>query len=83
MPDLMRSELDLVSRKTSATLLWGLPLVAVIVTGAAPVGTMARTITWTVALLAAGIGCAVNARRSGRLHCHITGPRIGETSTLR
>lgn len=74
MPDRMRSNLDLVSRKTSATPLWGLPLFAVVVTGAVPVGTMARTITWTIALLAAGITCAVNARRSGRLHCHITGP---------
>lgn len=74
MRDLARSDLDLVSRKVSATLLWGLPLLAVVVTGVAPVGTTARTVTWTAALLAAGIGCVVNARRSGRLHCHITGP---------
>jgi hypothetical protein len=74
MPDLARSDLDLVSRKASAALLWGLPLLAIIVTGVAPVGNMARTVTWTAALMAAGIACVVNARRSGRLHCHTTGP---------
>lgn len=52
----------------------GAPLLAVVVTGVAPVGTTARAVTWTAALLAAGFGCVVNARRSGRLHCHITGP---------
>ena len=74
MPEHARSDRDLVARKATAALLWGLPLAAVIVTGAAPVGITARTITWTAALLGAGVGCVVNARRSGRLHCHLTGP---------
>jgi len=29
---------------------------------------------WIPALGVAGIGCVVNARRCGRLHCYVTGP---------
>ena len=34
----------------------------------------ARPWLWISALLVMGIGCVVNARRCGRLHCYVTGP---------
>jgi len=64
---------DLVGRK-SAWLLWGVPFTAVVATSVADVGPVARTGVWTLSLLAAGIACVVNARRSGRRHCYLTGP---------
>ena len=74
MSEAARPDLDLFARPVSAVLLWGVPLVALVVTGIAPVGMTARTITWTIALASAGFACLVNARGSGRLHCHMTGP---------
>jgi len=64
---------DLVARK-SAWLLWGVPFAAVVATSVANVGPVARTGVWTLSLLAAGIACVVNARRSRRRHCYLTGP---------
>ena len=34
----------------------------------------ARPWLWIPALLVMGVGCAVNARRCGRVHCYVTGP---------
>jgi hypothetical protein len=31
-------------------------------------------VLWVVAFTVAGAGCASNARRCGRTHCHATGP---------
>jgi len=58
----------------SAWLLWGLPLTAVLATSVANVEPAVRTGVWTLSLLAAGIACVANARRSGRRHCYLTGP---------
>jgi hypothetical protein len=52
--------------------LWGLPAVALAV--GAVVGPVARTIVWPAAFLVAGVSCAVNASRCGRMHCYFTGP---------
>jgi hypothetical protein len=72
--DEARPSRDLLAMPVRAALLWGLPLAAMLVTGVAPVGTIVRTTTWTLALTIAGVACLVNARRSRRLHCHVTGP---------
>ena len=69
-----RPDRDLFARSATAAALWGLPLTALVFTGVAPVGTTIRTLIWTLSLASAGIACLVNARRSGRLHCHLTGP---------
>jgi len=66
-------EKDVLAQK-SAWLLWGLPFTVLVVTALVEVGPLARTGLWTVSLLASGIACVANARRSGRLHCYITGP---------
>ena len=59
-------------RRNSKWLLWGTPIVALILGGF--VEAFARMLLWTPALLVAGAACIVNARRCGRLHCYVTGP---------
>ena len=61
---------DLV-RSRAAWLLWLLPA-ALVVIGLFAVE--ARTALWVPAFGVMGIACLLNARRCGRLHCHITGP---------
>ena len=61
---------DLVGRR-SGILLWCLPTLAILV---GLNWNVARPWLWIPALLVMGIGCVVNARRCGRLHCYITGP---------
>lgn len=61
---------DLLSHK-SGIFLWCLPIAAVIVGSSWP---SMRTWLWIPAFLIMGIGCLVNARRCGRLHCYFTGP---------
>jgi len=61
---------DLVSQK-SGILLWCLPTAALFV-GLAWRDKLAWF--WIPAFLIMGIGCLVNARRCGRLHCYFTGP---------
>jgi hypothetical protein len=61
---------DLVSQK-SGIFLWYLPIAAVILGSSWP---SMRAWLWIPAFLIMGIGCLVNARRCGRLHCYITGP---------
>jgi hypothetical protein len=51
---------------------WGLPIVAI---GAALfIDVRIRTVIWTIALIAMGTACVLNARRCGRTHCRFTGP---------
>jgi hypothetical protein len=61
---------DLV-RSRAAWLLWCLPT-AFIVVGME--WTSARTALWIPAFSIMGTACLLNARRCGRLHCHLTGP---------
>lgn len=61
---------DLVSQK-SGLLLWCLPTVALFV-GLAWRDQFA--LFWIPAFLIMGIGCLVNARHCGRMHCYFTGP---------
>lgn len=62
-PDLVRSRAGL--------LLWCLPA-ALIVLGALCAD--ARPALWIPSYAVMGIACLHNARRCGRLHCHLTGP---------
>ena len=64
---------DLATRKVAA-LLWGVPCAALVVASFVEFSPTARTSVWTVALLWAGAACLLNAWRSGRVHCHLTGP---------
>lgn len=61
---------DLV-RSRAAWLLWILPSALVV---AGLVWRDARAALWVPAFAVMGSACLLNARRCGRLHCHITGP---------
>ncbi len=70
-----RRQSDLVAGTRSFWVFWGLPVVAFLL--AALLSPGPRAFVWGGALLWAGIGCFINSRRCGRLHCHITGPLWG------
>ncbi len=50
------------------------PILAIAVTGYAPVGGAVRTAVWTTGCLLMSAACFANAMRCGRLHCYLTGP---------
>jgi hypothetical protein len=51
-----------------------LPILVLIASGFFEIGQTWRTVIWTAALTIMGVGCVVNARRCGRVHCFVTGP---------
>jgi hypothetical protein len=58
-------------------LLWGLPAVLVVGAGIAygdsVVSLTGRGIIWVVAVVWVGVGCFLNGRSCGRVHCRIDG----------
>lgn len=65
---------DILSTPWLVLVLFGLPIIAIAVTGRAGVGDGWRTTIWTIALGVLGTACVINAARCGRLHCYFTGP---------
>jgi hypothetical protein len=65
---------DLVAGRSTFLVLWGLPLLVIIVTAALPLASDKRAVAWAASFSVAGVACLVNARRSGRIHCSLTGP---------
>jgi hypothetical protein len=65
---------DLVAGRSTFLVLWGLPLLVIAVTGAWPLDADKRAIAWAASFSVAGLACLANARRSGRVHCYLTGP---------
>lgn len=61
---------DLV-RTRAALLIWCVPAALVLL---GVFWSQARAALWIPSLLVMGTACMFNARRCGRLHCHITGP---------
>lgn len=64
---------DMATRRIGV-LLWGVPLAAIAATAVLEVAPLTRTLVWTVSLAWVGAACLANASRSGRVHCHVTGP---------
>jgi hypothetical protein len=65
------------SRTPSIVWLLGVP-VAIVITGSVLNGTHTLSLTgagilWTVATAWIGVGCVINARHCGRVHCRIDG----------
>jgi hypothetical protein len=65
------------ARTPSIVWLWGLPL-AMVITASVLNGIHILSLTgagilWTVATAWIGVGCAINARHCGRVHCRIDG----------
>jgi hypothetical protein len=65
------------ARTPSILWLWGVPLAMVItasvLNGIHTLSLTGAGILWTVATAWIGIGCVINARRCGRVHCRIDG----------
>jgi len=61
---------DLVGSKL-VWLVWWFPTALIVLGAFLPV---ARAAIWIPCFALMGLACLVNARRCGRLHCHITGP---------
>jgi hypothetical protein len=74
MPAEPRPERDLIAHNASFVILWGIPLLVIAVTAVAPVGVLVRAAAWATSFAVAGVACLLNARRSGRVHCQLTGP---------
>ena len=65
---------DLLAGGSTFLMLWGLPLLVIMVTAALPMDSSNRAIAWAASFAVAGVACLLNARRSGRVHCFLTGP---------
>lgn len=68
------SRRDLATTPIVMSLLWGLPIGVIAMTGYFAGGGRVVTAAWTLSLLVMGGGCLANARGCGRLHCYFTGP---------
>lgn len=65
---------DILSSPLRTFVVFWLPAIAIVVSGALAIGNGWRTVVWVVSLVVMGAGCVVNAVRCGRVHCYITGP---------
>ena len=65
---------DFVRNRLSFLVFWVLPPAAMVAAISAGANRNQVSVVWTVSLLTMSAGCFVNALRSGRLHCALTGP---------
>lgn len=72
--DAANSGRDLLDNPLTATLLFGGPLLALVVSGALGLGAALHTAIWGAALVVLSASCIVNAVRCRRIHCYFTGP---------
>ncbi len=72
---------DVMSSGLRMVLLYGLPGVAIYLTGNYGDREVAA-IAWPVAFLVMGVACVANARRCRRVHCFFTGPLFLLASVL-
>jgi hypothetical protein len=63
---------DLLARPVLSAFVWWMPQAGVVTTLYAPISI--RVIVWVLVLSWTGAACIFNAVRSGRTHCHYTGP---------
>jgi hypothetical protein len=65
---------DLLRDPRRVFLFYGLPILAIVGAGAAPIADVWRGAVWAIACLAMGSACLVNALTCGRVHCYLTAP---------
>lgn len=65
---------DLLSKPLLATVVFCVPVVIIVLSGALEMGNSGRGVVWAACLTVMATGCLVNARRCGRMHCYFTGP---------
>jgi hypothetical protein len=70
----LRSTHDFLSDPRRVFTFYGLPLLAIVGAGAAPINNAWRGAVWAGACLAMGVACLANALSCGRVHCYLTGP---------
>lgn len=63
---------DLLARPVLSACVWWVPQAGIVATLYAPISI--RVVVWTIVLSWTGAACIFNAVRSGRVHCHYTGP---------
>ncbi|MGH7023496.1 MAG: hypothetical protein ACREEB_07890 [Caulobacteraceae bacterium] len=70
----MNNPRDILASRPMVFLIYGLPTLAIFVSGVPAVTNGARTLIWALACAVMGAGCLANAIRCGRVHCYFTGP---------
>jgi hypothetical protein len=65
---------DILNDWRTASVLYGLPILAIAASGLPGVGGNWRTGIWVSGLAVMGAACIFNALRCGRVHCYLTGP---------
>ncbi len=70
----LRSTRDLLRDPRRVFAFYGLPILAIVGAGAAPITDVWRGAVWAGACLTIGGACLANAFACGRVHCYLTGP---------
>ena len=70
----MANEPDILNRPLIRTLVYGVPIVAIVATGPLGLSRFTTGIIWFASLGVMGGACLWNAWRCGRVHCYWTGP---------
>ncbi len=65
---------DILCNPSITGVVFWLPIVALVASGAFAIPTGLRTAIWAASFGTMGIGCIINALRCRRLHCYLTGP---------
>ena len=65
---------DLAATRPGVILMWGVPIAAILSTNFGLWAPQPTLFIIAGALIWMGIGCLLNARRCGRVHCRFTGP---------
>ena len=73
-PSAFAIERDFLNRRLASFLLWQGPAILMLAVAIANIENPTRGMIWAGCLSIFGVGCLVNAFRSGRRHCFLTGP---------
>ena len=65
---------DFLNDRMAAFLLWQGPAIVMLIAAVTPLSDPTRGVIWGACLGVFGAGCLVNALRSSRRHCFLTGP---------
>ncbi len=70
----LRATRDILKDPRKVFAFYGLPILAIVGAGAAPLADVWRGAIWAGACLVMGAACLANALHCGRVHCYLTGP---------
>lgn len=78
----MNDSRDLLSDRLATIAIYWLPIGVLIASGFLRIGDAWRGAIWGAAFGVMGIGCLINARRCGRVHCYAMGPFFLSTAVV-